>query len=105
MARLVETLALASVERSTQKVYRSKLQTRCRMRTVDGNSPWWAENNEIDAADKGVDKFHCPAMLCVQKPKPNDPRIFRWNKNVHKMFGRWENESIERTESLTYAPG
>ena len=73
--RLVETLALASVRGSTQKVYWSKWQTWCRMsdrrqESLVGRKGWGRRRSET------VDKFHGPAMICVQKPKSNDPWIF-----------------------------
>ena len=40
-----------------------------------GKSPLFAKKDGVDAAVKGVDKFHGPAMLCVRKPKSNDPGI------------------------------
>ena len=63
VGKLVETLALASVGGSTQKVYWSKWQSWCRMRAIEGKSPWLAEKDGIDAG-KIVDKFHGPTMLC-----------------------------------------
>ena len=52
----------------------------CCMRAIEGKSPWFAEKGGIDAAVEGVCKFHGPAMLCVQKPKSNDPSILSRNQ-------------------------
>ena len=55
--RLVETLALASVGGSTQKVYRYKWQTWCRLRAIENTSSWLAEKDGVDAAVKVLTNF------------------------------------------------
>ena len=40
-----------------------------RQESLVGRTGWGRRSS------KSVDKYHGPAMLCVQKPKTNDPRI------------------------------
>ena len=73
---LVETLALASVEGSTQKVYWSIWQTWCRLRTIEGNKYLVGRNGLGRRSSKTVDNLHGPTMICVQTLTSNDPRMF-----------------------------
>ena len=45
-----------------------------RQESLVGRKAWGRRSS------KGVDKFHGPEMFSVQKPKPNDPRMFSREK-------------------------
>ena len=53
----METIALASVGGSTQKVYWSQWKTWCRLRALERKGPWLVEGDGVDAAVKELTKF------------------------------------------------
>ena len=88
--RLVETLALASVGGSTQKVYWSKWQSWCRMRAIEGKSPWVAEKDGVDAAVKSLTSSMALRCFAFKNQSQTIQGYLVAIELFNKMFAEWK---------------
>ena len=86
----METLALASVGASTQTVYWNKWQTWCRLRAIEGKSPWLAEGDGVDAAMKELTKLMALRCFVFKKQSQTIRGDLSAIRYFHRMFGGWE---------------
>ena len=98
----METLALASMGGSTHTVYWNKWQTWCRLRAMEGKSPWLAEGDRVDAAVEELTKFMAPRCFVFRNLRPTIRGYLSAVKYFHIMFGGWE---LPTSRSMVVAVG
>lgn len=86
----METLALASVGGSTQKVYWNQWQTWCRLRALEGKGAWLLERDGVDAAVKELTKFMALRCFSFKNQSQTVRGYLAAIKYFHRMFEGWE---------------
>ena len=86
----METLALASVGGSTQKVYWSQWKTWCRLRAIEGKGAWLLERDGVDAAVTELTKFMALRCLSFKNQSQTIRGYLAAIKYFHRMFEGWE---------------
>ena len=90
VVRLVETLALGSAGKSTQKIYVAKWNTWVNERAAQGKGPWL---HVLDDPDKALnERLALMATRCfVHNSQQSTVRRYLATSNFsHKMFAGWE---------------
>ena len=87
---VLRILPVLQVGASTQTVHWNKWQTWCRLRAIEGKSPWLAEGDGVDAAVKELTKFMALRCFAFKNQSQTIRGYLSAIKYFHRMFGGWE---------------